>query len=62
VALAWAMQLGYTVIPSSTQRSNLQGNLLATQLRLSDDEMARIAALDRDQRMINPPALAPEWD
>ena len=29
VALAWAMQLGYAVIPSSTRRENLASNLLA---------------------------------
>lgn len=38
VALAWAMQLGYAVIPSSTKRANLQSNLLAQELRLSDDQ------------------------
>lgn len=62
VALAWAMQLGYAVIPSSTKRENLQSNLLATQLRLRDDQMARIAALDTGGRLVNPEGLAPAWD
>ncbi|MDP2017031.1 2,5-didehydrogluconate reductase DkgB [Hydrogenophaga sp.] len=62
VALAWAMQLGYAVIPSSTKRENLQGNLLSTQLRLRDDQMARIAALDNGGRLVNPAGLAPAWD
>jgi len=62
VALAWAMQLGIAVIPSSTKRANLQSNLLACKLRLTDDNMAQIAALDRNDRLINPAGLAPVWD
>lgn len=62
VALAWAMQLGYAVIPSSTQRANLESNLQAQKLTLSDAEMARIAALDRGERLVNPEGLAPAWD
>ncbi len=62
VALAWALQRGHAVIPSSTKRENLQGNLQAQQLQLEDGEMARIAALDRGERLANPPALAPAWD
>ncbi|PSD27138.1 2,5-didehydrogluconate reductase DkgB, partial [Stenotrophomonas maltophilia] len=34
VALAWALQRGYAVIPSSTKRENLASNLLAQDLRL----------------------------
>ncbi len=62
VALAWAMQLGYAVIPSSTKRANLESNLKAQQLTLSDDDMARIAALERNGRLVNPEGLAPQWD
>jgi len=62
VALAWALQLGYAVIPSSTRRANLQSNLLAPQLRLSEADMAQIAALDRGERLVNPEGLAPVWD
>ncbi|MEK7946303.1 2,5-didehydrogluconate reductase DkgB [Pigmentiphaga sp. YJ18] len=62
VALAWALQLGYAVIPSSTKRENLAGNLLARDLRLDADDMARIAALERNGREVDPQGLAPEWD
>ncbi|MEO2219116.1 2,5-didehydrogluconate reductase DkgB [Chromobacterium vaccinii] len=62
VALAWALQLGYSVIPSSTKRENLASNLLAQTLRLSDADMAQIAALERDGREVNPDGLAPQWD
>ncbi|AVF40730.1 2,5-didehydrogluconate reductase DkgB [Pandoraea apista] len=62
VALAWAMQQGYAVIPSSTRRENLAGNMKARDLRLSDEDMAQIAALDRNERQANPASLAPAWD
>lgn len=62
VALAWALQLGYSVIPSSTKRENLASNLLARDLRLSDEDMAQIAALERNGREVNPEGLAPAWD
>ncbi|AGI24540.1 2,5-diketo-D-gluconate reductase B [Pseudomonas sp. ATCC 13867] len=62
VTLAWAMQLGYSVIPSSTKRENLEGNLRAVDLRLSDADMAAIATLDRNQRITSPESLAPAWD
>ncbi|MET0890003.1 MAG: 2,5-didehydrogluconate reductase DkgB [Stenotrophomonas maltophilia] len=62
VALAWALQQGFAVIPSSTKRDNLAGNLLAAELRLSDEDMAQIATLDRGHRLANPEAIAPAWD
>jgi 2,5-diketo-D-gluconate reductase B len=62
VTLAWAMQLGYAVIPSSTKRENLASNLQALQLKLSVQDMAQIAGLDRGQRLTSPASLAPEWD
>lgn len=62
VVLAWALQRGLGVIPSSTQRANLQSNLATTTLRLSDDDMAAIAGLDRGERLVNPDGLAPLWD
>ncbi len=62
VALAWALQLGYAVIPSSTKRANLQSNLLAPRLRLTEENMAQIGALDRGDRLVNPDGLAPKWD
>ncbi|WP_374580829.1 2,5-didehydrogluconate reductase DkgB [Pseudoduganella sp.] len=62
VALAWAMQLGYSVIPSSTKRENLASNLLATGLELDAEDMAQIAALERNGRLVNPEGLAPAWD
>ncbi|MCC4597046.1 2,5-didehydrogluconate reductase DkgB [Xanthomonas campestris pv. phormiicola] len=62
VALAWALQQGYAVIPSSTRRENLASNLLAQSLRLDDEDMAQIATLDRGERLANPAGIAPDWD
>lgn len=62
VVLAWAMQSGYAVIPSSTKRAHLESNLRASKLHLSDAQMAQIAALDRNERLTSPAGLAPAWD
>lgn len=62
VVLAWALQQGYAVIPSSTKRENLASNLRAQELVLSPDEMAQIAGLERGGRLVNPEGLAPSWD
>lgn len=62
VILAWAMGEGYAVIPSSTKRENLAGNLLAQDLLLDADDKAAIAELDCNDRLVSPEGLAPEWD
>lgn len=62
VALSWAMTLGYAVIPSSTKRANLESNLRSNQVKLSEEEMRQIAALDRNERLTSPQGLAPVWD
>ncbi len=62
VVLAWALALGYAVIPSSTKRENLASNMAAQDLKLDADDMAQIAALDRQQRLVSPEGLAPDWD
>lgn len=62
VALAWALRQGYSVIPSSTRRENLQSNLKALPLQLDEADMAAIAALDRNERLANPDGIAPVWD
>lgn len=62
IALAWALQLGYSVIPSSTQAAHLLQNLQAQQIQLSAEEMQLIAALERQGREVDPTELAPVWD
>ncbi|MND69659.1 2,5-diketo-D-gluconic acid reductase B [compost metagenome] len=61
VTLAWLLQQGFAVIPSSTRRENLASNLLALDLRLSEKEMAAMAALNRGERLADPD-FAPNWD
>jgi 2,5-diketo-D-gluconate reductase B len=62
VALAWAMQLGYSVIPSSMKRANLASNFEAQKLHLSEVDLHEIAVLERGAREINPESLVPVWD
>ncbi|TCL71037.1 aldo/keto reductase [Rhizobium sp. BK251] len=62
VAIAWAVHEGLTVIPSSRSRQHLVENLAAGELRLDPDELQAIAALDRGHRIIDPEAIAPDWD
>lgn len=62
VALAWALQRGFAVIPSSTRRAHLESNLKAVDLRLTAADMAAIEALDRNERLASPAGLAPAWD
>ena len=62
IVLAWAMQSGYSVIPSSTKRDNLASNMRAVKLTLDAEDMASISTLDRQQRLVSPEGLAPSWD
>lgn len=58
----WAMGEGYSVIPSSTKRKNLESNLKAQNLQLDAEDKKAIAALDCNDRLVSPEGLAPEWD
>ncbi len=61
VSLAWLLQQGFAVIPSSTRRANLESNLVAQRLNLSVAEAAEIRSLERNDRIANPD-FAPAWD
>lgn len=61
IALAWIKQRNMITIPSSTKARNIQSNMAAFDLVLSDSEMAEIAKLDRKERIANP-EIAPAWD
>jgi 2,5-diketo-D-gluconate reductase B len=61
VVLGWALQKGYSVIPSSTKEENLKSNLKASQVSLSPSDLLSIDQLERDERLINPKGLAPTW-
>ncbi|RUO77531.1 2,5-didehydrogluconate reductase DkgB [Idiomarina seosinensis] len=61
VALAWEMQKGFVTIPSTTKTEHLRSNLKAQKIQLTDQDMADIAALDQNDRLIDPD-FAPKWD
>jgi 2,5-diketo-D-gluconate reductase B len=61
VALAWVASRGIVVIPSSTRPSHQKANLDALNVELTPEEIARIDALDRNERIANP-SFAPAWD
>ena len=61
VTLAWLLAKGYAVIPSSTRRANLAGNLAAGGLTLDAADIAAIDALERGERLVSPD-FAPQWD
>jgi len=61
VALAWLLQQGHAVIPSSTKAENLQANLRAAKVRLTEHDIARIRELDSNARIADPD-FAPAWD
>lgn len=62
VALAWLLgQDRVTAIPKASSDAHRQSNLDAASLALSDDERARLDALPKDHRTIDP-AWGPDWD
>lgn len=52
VLLAWAVTRGTSVIPKTVKPARLQENLEALDLVLTDEDMRRIALLDRHRRYI----------
>ncbi|AMP00614.1 2,5-diketo-D-gluconic acid reductase B [Collimonas arenae] len=62
VALAWSLQQGFAVIPSSTRRVNLESNMDVRAIALTAEDMTEIATLERNERLANPDGLAPHWD
>lgn len=51
VALRWNVQLGVVTIPKTTRPERLRENAAIFDFELSADEMARISALDRGERI-----------
>jgi 2,5-diketo-D-gluconate reductase B len=61
VALAWLMaQDNLVAIPKSGRPEGQRDNLAAAALRLDPADMAAIAALPKDRRLVNPD-FAPSW-
>ncbi|MBR0236048.1 MAG: aldo/keto reductase [Clostridia bacterium] len=50
VILRWHTQMGFVVIPGSKNVDHIRDNLNILDFSLTDDEMARIATLDKNER------------
>lgn len=62
VALKWLLdQDGVMAIPKSQRAETQKSNLDALSIGLDDEDRAKIAALPKTQRLVNPP-FAPHWD
>jgi 2,5-diketo-D-gluconate reductase B len=62
VALKWLLdQDNVAAIPKAGRMVSQRENLAALDLTLDDADRAAIAALPKDQRLVNPP-FAPRWD
>lgn len=62
VALQWLLaQDGVAAIPKASQARNQAANWAAQDLALTAEDLAVIATLPKDQRIVNP-AFHPDWD
>jgi 2,5-diketo-D-gluconate reductase B len=62
VAIRWLLDQDHVaVIPKATTREHLEANFDVFDFALDNDERARIAGLDRGERIIDPP-WAPDWE
>lgn len=63
VALKWLLdQDNVAAIPKASRAESQQANLDALKINLDDEDRAAIAALPKNQRLVNPAAFAPDWD
>lgn len=53
VLLAWGIQRGTTVIPKTVKAQRMKENLAAADLKLNDEDMQQIQALDQHCRLLN---------
>lgn len=61
VALAYSLNQGHIIIPTSGQKDRIRANFGARDIMLSAEELAAIDGCDRNGRQINP-AWVPAWD
>jgi 2,5-diketo-D-gluconate reductase B len=63
VVLRWIVQQGMMALTKTATESRLAENMASTNFVLSHADMAEIDALKRrDERLVSPPGLAPQWD
>lgn len=61
IALAFSLNQGLIVIPTSGKLERIEENFAARDIVLSADELAALAGRDKAERQINP-AWSPAWD
>ena len=62
VCLAWVINKGAYPIPKATSLDHLKDNFAALDLQLSDEDIKKIDAIDKHERYVHPPVVAPkEW-
>jgi len=62
VAIRWlAQQPGVAAIPKSSRRPRIASNLDVFDFELTEEDLSRIAALQKNMRTCDPP-IAPRWD
>ncbi len=61
VALAFLMQEGFVVIPSSSNPERIAENFAATEVQLSERDVTKIRSLECGRRLVNGP-WCPKWD
>lgn len=61
ISIAFLMHEGYIVIPSAGAKSRIAENFESANISLTEDEMAKIRAVDQNHRLVNGP-WCPEWD
>jgi len=54
VSLAWLREKGVTAIPKATGEDHILDNWQSIDLELTDEEIARIDAIDRTDRRVDP--------
>lgn len=52
ILISWSLTRGYAVIPKSVNRSRITENFQAQHITLSDEEMSRIAKLEKGYRFV----------
>ena len=61
ISLAFLMAEGHIVIPTSSNKTRMAENLAATNLNLSQADMAALRQVDEGRRLVNG-GWAPKWD
>lgn len=54
ISLAWNMNRGVTVIPKSLTESRIKENFEALDIKLDEDDISKLNALDKNNRTFNP--------